>query len=256
MEIIQIPLWSDNYGYLVCAGKRCAIVDPTEAGPVARAIEREGLEPVAIWNTHHHPDHVGGNRELIERFGIEEVVGSKPDEKRVPGLTAALEDGASFSVDGVSVATFFTPGHTVGAIAYYIASANAVFSGDTLFTAGCGRLFEGSPAQMVESMTKYRNLPEETRVYCGHEYTLKNLEFALTVEPGNQVLRERHARVKAARARGESTVPATIAEEQETNPFLRWDSPEIIESARKRGGATGDDPVSVFAAIRKLKDQF
>lgn len=256
MDVIQIPVWNDNYAYLIVSGGKAAVVDSPEAAPVEKALDKNGIELAAIWNTHHHFDHVGSNKDLIKHHPGLTVLGSSHDAGRIPGITRELEEGDHVSLDGVEAEIFFVPGHTSGHIAYYVASENALFCGDTLFAGGCGRLFEGTPAQMVESLSKLRKLPDETRIYCAHEYTQKNLEFAVTVEPGNAALQERYKKVQEMRARGESTVPSTIGEEKATNPFLRWDAPEIIESACASGGAKSDAPAEVFGAIRGLKDSF
>lgn len=256
MEVIQIPVWSDNYAYLVCEAGKAAVVDSPEAGPIEKALEGRGLQLAAIWNTHHHPDHVGANRGLLLAHPGIAVFGSSQDEKRIPGITRTLDERERVNLGGIEAEIFFVPGHTSGHIAYYIASENALFCGDTLFAGGCGRLFEGTPAQMVDSLSKIRALPDATRIYCAHEYTLSNLKFAVAAEPGNRALAERFEKVKAMRERGESTVPSTLGDEKATNPFLRWDAPEIIETARARGGAKSDDPAEVFGAIRRMKDSF
>ncbi len=258
MEVLQLPVWADNYAYLICSEKKAVLVDGPEAVPVERALGERGLELAAIWNTHHHFDHVGANRALLSTRKIPVLAGAV-DERRVPGITRALEDGDRAGEglpEGLSARVLFVPGHTKGHIAYYFAEEGALFCGDTLFAAGCGRLFEGTPEEMQLSLARLRSLPAETRVYCAHEYTLANLKFAAAVEPSNQALARRFAQARALRERGLPTVPSVIAEERATNPFLRWDSPEIIETAMERGGAKDADPVSVFAAIRKMKDDF
>lgn len=256
MEVIQIPVWSDNYAYLICEGGKAAVVDSPEAGPIEKALEAKHLELAAIWNTHHHADHVGSNKNLIAAHPGLAVTGSSQDAGRIPGITRELNEGDHVQLDGLDAEVFFVPGHTSGHIAYYLKDHNVLFCGDTLFAGGCGRLFEGTPAQMVDSLSKLRVLPDETRVYCAHEYTLSNLKFAVTVEPGNAALKERFEKVQAMREQGESTVPSTIGEEKATNPFMRWDAPEIIETARSQGGASSDDPAEVFGAIRRMKDSF
>ena len=255
MRIIQIPLLRDNYGYLVVCEKtnQAAVIDPSEAEPVLRRIEQEKLEPVAILNTHHHRDHTGGNEGLLAKHRLK-VYGHKSDQARVFGMTDGVDEGDSVAVGDLRGRVIFIPGHTTGHVAYLF--DNNLFCGDTLFTAGCGRLFEGSPPQMHSSLTKIIALPEATKVYCGHEYTENNLRFALTVEPNNPKLQARFERVQGMRTRGLSTVPATLEEEKLTNPFLRWNSREIQASVAAAAPGVPLDPVSIFGALRKMKDAF
>jgi hydroxyacylglutathione hydrolase len=251
MRVIPVPCLSDNYAYLLAAdGSRDALViDPSEGPPVAEAIEREGLHLVAIVNTHHHFDHVGGNEDLRRRYGELPVYAHASDVGRVPAQTEQVEEGRAFTVAGLSLRPLHVPGHTLGAVSYCV--EDAVFTGDTLFVAGCGRLFEGTPAQMFESLSgKLGKLPAATRVYCGHEYTVNNLRFAATVEPENQAVQAKLERAKAMREKGEPTVPSTIGEELATNPFLRCEEPAVRE---RFPGAT---PVEVLAAVRRGKDAF
>jgi len=255
MKIIQIPLLRDNYGYLVVCEKtkRAAIVDPSEAEPVLRRIEEEKVMPVAILNTHHHRDHTGGNEGLLAVHKLK-VYGHKSDEGRVFGMTDGVDEGAMIEIGELKGKVFFIPGHTTGHVAYLF--DNNLFCGDTLFTAGCGRLFEGTPEQMQSSLTKLMALADNTKVYCGHEYTESNLRFAMTVEGRNPKLAARFERVQGLRARGTSTVPSTMEEEKLTNPFLRWDSKEIQASVKAANPASRTDPVAIFAAVRKMKDSF
>jgi hydroxyacylglutathione hydrolase len=255
MKILQIPLLRDNYGYLlICEStNQSAIIDPSEAEPVLRRVEQEGPDLRAILNTHHHRDHTGGNEGLLAARRIE-VYGHARDRDRIPGLTRGVEEGDIISIGALSGRVLFIPGHTTGHVAYLF--DDALFCGDTLFTAGCGRLFEGTPEQMHASLSKLMALPDDTRIFCGHEDTENNLRFALTVEPNNADVVSRYAMVQAQRARGLATVPATLAEEKRTNPFLRWDSNEIQASVDAVAPGQTTDPVSVFAAVRKLKDAF
>jgi hydroxyacylglutathione hydrolase len=246
-----VPCLRDNYAYLVhLPGSRAAaVVDPSEAPPVLAALEREGLDLVAILCTHHHYDHIGGNVDLADAISGLEVVCSEYDRGRVPRVTRTVGDGGTFEVAGLSVTAMAVPGHTLGAIAFLI--GDAVFTGDTLFVAGCGRLFEGTPAMMHESLSlKLGKLPPETRVYCGHEYTTSNARFALTVEPENEAARRLAERARAAREKGEPTVPSTIADEIAHNPFLR------VGVAAVRAKYQKEDPVDVLAAMRAEKDAF
>jgi len=255
MKVVQIPLLRDNYGYLVVCEKtgEAAVVDPSEGEPVLRQMEKEKVRLKAILNTHHHRDHTGGNPFLLERLSLE-VYGHKVDQGRVPGMSQPLEDGDEIKIGEIKAKVLFIPGHTRGHVAYLF--ENRLFSGDTLFVAGCGRLFEGTAEQMLASLSRLKSLPGDTLVYCGHEYTEKNLQFALTVEPKNPKLAEKMQKVRSLRVNGVSTVPSTMAEEWETNPFLRWDSREIREHLKNNFPTLSLEPVSVFAQVRKLKDQF
>ena len=255
MKLVQIPLLRDNYGYLIVCPKThaAAIVDPSEAGPVSRRVQQENVALVAILNTHHHRDHTGGNDGLLAS-GKLDVYGHTGDQGRISGLTHGVDEGDKISVGELHGEVIFIPGHTTGHIAYLF--GKNLFCGDTLFTAGCGRLFEGTAKQMQASLTKLMTLPDDTKVYCGHEYTESNLRFAMTLEPNNHKLLSRFERVQALRARGVSTVPSTIEEEKQTNPFLRWDSKEIQASLKAITPDLRMDPVSIFAQIRKLKDAF
>lgn len=267
MRVVPIACLSDNYAcLLVCREtNEAAIVDVSEAGPVLAALEDAASSPrtgervrvTSILSTHHHHDHVGGNEEVKARLGISRVFGSAYDRDRIPGLTEALEDGATFTVGKLSVRALHVPGHTLGALAYVVTGAAgvdpAVFTGDTLFLGGCGRLFEGDPPMMHASLAKLAALDPRTRVYCGHEYTASNLRFAAHVEPSNRAVAEARVATDEARAAGRPTVPGTLARELETNPFLRVRSPEI----RRTLGIAEDAPDGVaLGAIRKAKDGF
>lgn len=257
MKIVPVPVLSDNYAYLVIAPSgAAAVVDPSEAAPVVEAVEREGARLVAIWNTHHHWDHVGGNRDLLAKWPSLSVFGSAEDRARIPGITNPVGDGEEFDFEGGRVRVVFIPAHTSGHVAYHLPEERAVFTGDTLFAGGCGRLFEGDAPMMVRSLSRLTALPAETRVYCGHEYTQKNLEFALELEPGNRALADKYARVRELRQADRPTVPTTLGEELETNPFLRSDSPELRASVQKRFPGTPADPVAIFARTRELKDSY
>src|SRR5262245_20939664 len=257
MRIVPVSVLLDNYAYLVVADSgAAAVVDPAEATPVLEAATRERADLRAIWNTHHHWDHVGGNRDLLLAKPDLKVFGCAADRARIPGITDGIQDGEEFDFEGSPVRVVFIPAHTSGHIAYYLPSERAVFTGDTLFAGGCGRLFEGDAGMMVASLRRLIELPADTRVYCGHEYTEKNLRFALTLEPGNAALAEKHRRVKEMTERGQATVPTTIAEELATNPFLRSTSAELKRSIRQRFPECSDDPIAVFAKTRELKDSF
>ncbi|ACY17844.1 hydroxyacylglutathione hydrolase [Haliangium ochraceum] len=263
MRIVPVPCLKDNYAYLViCEATNAAtVVDPSEAAPVLAALEREGVALQAIWNTHHHWDHVGGNKELLQRFQEIDVVGHASDKDRIPGQNRFVEDGEEVSLgEELRAQILFNPGHTRGAISYQLAAHDAVFTGDTLFLAGCGRLFEGTAEQMHSSLSRLAALPPTTRVFCGHEYTVANLRFAAAVEPDNQAVSERAAEVAKLREAGQPSVPASIALERVTNPFLRTDVAEVIESVRaSEAAAQGEEDSSgaaIFAALRRWKDSF
>jgi hydroxyacylglutathione hydrolase len=260
MRVIAIPCLKDNYAYLVIDDKGSAIVvDPSEAAPVRAALERERAVLEGIWLTHHHWDHVGGvdalTAELAPGAPRFDVLGSAYDleHARIPRQTRGLREGDALSFAGHRVDILEIPGHTLGAIAYVV--DGALFSGDTLFIAGCGRVFEGTMPMMQESLAKLRALPKSTRIYCGHEYTLANLRFAQSVDPQAPGLADRLARAKAQRERGEPTVPGQLQDELSQNPFMRWDQPSVIAAARERGAAD-TAPAQVFAAIRAAKDNF
>lgn len=247
MKVMPVPCLRDNYAYLVIENGRAAVVDPSQADPVLSAIGAARVELSEIWLTHHHWDHVGGIEPLVEQCPIEHVRGSKYDaeQRRIPKQTEALSDGDSFDFGGASVDILEIPGHTLGAIAFV--SGGNLFSGDTLFLAGCGRVFEGTMAMMSESLLKLRTLPADTKVWCGHEYTVNNLRFAATVEPGNPDVARALSEALATREARRFTVPGQLGHELATNPFLRFDEPVL---------AAGRDPVASFTALREAKDEF
>ena len=253
LDIVQIPVLMDNYIYLVHepGSSETAVVDPAVAEPVLDVLAERGWSLDYILNTHHHGDHVGGNLELKRKTGCR-IVGSGADSARIPGIDIKLDEGERFKLGNAETQIIAVSGHTCGHIAYWFRDDNVLFCGDTLFALGCGRLFEGTPAQMWNSLSKLKGLPAETRIYCAHEYTQTNGRFALTVEPENRALQQRMAQVDRLRSRDLSTVPSTLAEELATNPFLRVDSPEI----QKTLSNNSDDPVDLFAEIRRRKDRF
>jgi hydroxyacylglutathione hydrolase len=256
-EIIPIPAFADNYIWLLRDGAVGAIVDPGDAAPVIAHLEQSAIAPCAILATHHHGDHVGGIPALLARWPVP-VFG--PAREKIPGRTQALSGGDRFDVPGLGIAftVIDVPGHTAGHIALFgeFAGDPVLFCGDTLFTGGCGRLFEGTPEQMWSSLSALAALPAQTRVYCGHEYTLANLRFALAVEPDNADLKARDARAQAARGRGEPTVPSTMGEERATNPFLRAHMASVRAAASAHAGHALGDDVASFAALREWKNRF
>ncbi|WP_016953449.1 hydroxyacylglutathione hydrolase [Anabaena sp. PCC 7108] len=257
MHVISIAALTDNYIFLLHDSKQniAAVVDPAEAEPVLQQLEQLKAELVAIFNTHHHHDHVGANQQLIQKFPQVVVYGGVEDRGRIPGQQVFLQQGDRVQFSDRTAEVFFVPGHTRAHIAYYFPPVTALeagelFCGDTLFAGGCGRLFEGTPAQMVDSLSKLRALPDNTRVWCAHEYTLSNLRFALTVDPDNIDLQKRYDQVKAMRDRHEGTIPSLLEIEKRTNPFLRWDKPSLQLTAKR------NEPTQVFARIREMKDKF
>ncbi len=253
LEIERIPCRTDNYVWLVRepASGAVAVVDPADAAPVAARLAARNLVLTHILNTHHHGDHVGGNLELKARWGCT-IVGPSADAARIPGIDVQVGDGDSYALGAETAKIFDVPGHTRGHIAFWFAGSAALFCGDTLFALGCGRLFEGTPAQMWHSLSKLRALPDETQVYCAHEYTQSNARFALSVDGANPDLVARARAVDAARARGEATVPSQLGLEKRTNPFLRADVPGLAAAM----GLAGAAPETVFAAVRSAKDRF
>lgn len=255
--IIPIPAFSDNYIWLLREGARAVVVDPGDAAPVRTCLEREGLRLAAILVTHHHGDHVGGI-EALAGAGDVPVLG--PAREAIPCRTHALADGDEVPLPGfaATLRVLDVPGHTDGHVAYAgtVDAVPVAFVGDTLFAAGCGRLFEGTAAQMAASLARLAALPPATRIHCAHEYTLANLRFARAVEPGNAALAERELRERARRERGLPTLPSILAEELATNPFLRCACPEVAASAAHRAGVPPEDAVAVFAALRAWKNAF
>ncbi|WP_204106753.1 MULTISPECIES: hydroxyacylglutathione hydrolase [Spirulina sp. CCY15215] len=257
MQVIRIPVLSDNYIFLLhdATTNIAAVVDPALADPVLQQLNSLCAKLIAIFHTHHHWDHIGGNQELLQHFPDLQVYGGTEDRDRLPGQNIFLKEGDRVEFGDRKGEVFFVPGHTRAHIAYYFPphlsrEPGELFCGDTLFAGGCGRLFEGTPAQMLNSLAKLRNLPDNTRIWCAHEYTLKNLQFALTVDPHNTDLQARYETVKELRSRQEPTIPSLIGIEKTTNPFLRWDSAEIQQAMGTR------DPVKTFARLRGKKDLF
>lgn len=252
-----MPALSDNYIFLLHDPQRqqAAVVDPAEAVPVLQELERLGATLVAIFNTHHHSDHVGGNTPLLQRFPQATVYGGEEDRGRIPGQQVFLQEGDRVVFGDREATVYFVPGHTRAHIAYYFppeqsGETGELFCGDTLFAGGCGRLFEGTPSQMVSSLQKLRSLPDDTRVWCAHEYTLKNLQFAHAVDRHNHALKDRLDAVEALRQQSQPTVPSHLGLEKFTNPFLRWDEPSLQAAMQSH------DPIQTFARLRGKKDQW
>ncbi len=257
MEIKRIPVLSDNYIFVLAdiEQKLAAVVDPAVAQPVIDYLAEIDAQLIAIFNTHHHSDHVGGNNRLIQHFPQLCVYGGAEDRGRIPHQQVYLKGGDTVQFAHRTGKVFFVPGHTRAHIAYYFPPTTSqeigeLFCGDTIFAGGCGRLFEGTPAQMLESISQLRQLPDNTRVWCAHEYTLNNLKFALTVDSENVDLQERYRAVQQARNVGLATIPSLLGTEKLTNPFLRWDQPALQATAKI------NEPVGVFGRIREMKNRF
>lgn len=253
LQVHQFPCRSDNYGFLAHEPERglTACIDTPDADAINAGLEQKGWRLTHILNTHHHGDHTGANLVLKERWGCT-IVGAANDAERIPGIDVRVADGDAYAFGSLSAEVFEVPGHTTGHIAYYFASENIAFVGDTLFALGCGRLFEGTPEMMWNSLQKLMALPDETVIYCAHEYTQANAEFAITVEPGNTQLVARMKEIDALRAQDLPTMPTTIGLERATNPFVR----PMSEDLQATIGLSGADLVSVFAETRKRKDNF
>jgi hydroxyacylglutathione hydrolase len=253
LTVEPIPAFDDNYLWLLVRGRDAAVVDPGDASPVLARLQQRGLALRTILVTHHHGDHVGGVAALARSTG---ALVCGPRGESIPARDVALGGGERIEVLGETFDVLDVPGHTLGHIAYHAPAPRLLFCGDTLFAAGCGRLFEGTPAQMTASLARLAGLPADTRVHCAHEYTLSNLRFALAVEPGSAALRERQRQCAARRERGEPTVPSTIADELATNPFLRCGEPAVRRAAEARAGRSLPTTEAVFALLREWKNVF
>lgn len=253
LEIVQLPVLQDNYLYLIhdTPTGKTAIVDPAVDEPVIDACAARGWHLDYIFNTHHHWDHTGANLALKEHYGLE-IIGPAAEADRIPGIDRKVADGDSVTLGDALATVYDVPGHTAGHIAYSFADDKALFCGDTLFAMGCGRLFEGTPAQMLTSLDKLAALDDDTAIYCAHEYTAANGAFALSVEPDNLDLQARMKEVSALRSAGKPTIPTYLGLEKRTNPFLRPDSLALQHSL----GLEGESRVTIFAETRARKDSF
>jgi len=253
LDIIQLPALENNYIYIIHEPKSgaTAVIDPTVTIPVLKALAQKRWALDYILNTHHHWDHIGGNVDLKQATGCQ-IAASAFDQNRIPAVDLALQAGQSIKLGEVTLAVIDTPGHTLGHIAYYCAEANALFCGDTLFAMGCGRLFEGTAEQLWQSLQKIKTLPDNTQIYCAHEYTQNNGRFALSVEPDNVQLQQRMTLINQMRQQNLATIPCSLAEELETNPFLRADSLPLQQQINLQG----HPELAVFTQLRRLKDAF
>lgn len=252
-DVLQLSAFKDNYIWLLRKGATAIVVDPGDAAPVLACLQSERLQLEAILITHHHQDHQGGTATLLEHFPGATVYG--PARESITALKHPLRGGERlhFASHALDLTVIAVPGHTLGHLAYY--GDGCLFCGDTLFAGGCGRVFEGTPGMMFDSLCRLAALPEETLVYCAHEYTEGNLRFALAVEPGNKTLRRRADEVAVLRAKGLATVPSTLMLEKSTNPFLRCGQADVVEAVRQHG-APAAAAVEVFAALREWKNGF
>ena len=253
LQIHQFPCLSDNYGVLIhdADDNITATIDTPDGAAIEAALAEKGWTLTHILNTHHHFDHTGFNEELKSKYGCT-VVGPRPEEAKIPGIDTSIGEGDAYAFGSHTAKIIETPGHTLGHIAYHFADDGVAFVGDTLFALGCGRVFEGTMAQMWSSLEKLGMLPADTVIYCGHEYTEANAKFAVTIEPGNHQLADRAREIQDLRAKGLPTVPTTIAVELATNPFMR----PADSGVQKELGMEGASPADVFAEIRRRKDNF
>ena len=253
MIIETIPCLKDNYIYLIKVEKTntVAIIDPSEFNPCDKIINQKYKKLDFILNTHHHFDHVGGNIELKKKYGSE-ILGYGEDKKRIPEIDILLKENQEFKIGDLNFKTIFIPGHTSGHIAFYLKREKIIFTGDTLFSLGCGRVFEGTYQQMFESLNKIKNLPGDTKIYCGHEYTENNLKFCLKFNPNNKYLKDKEKIIEKMSKEKKPTIPSTIKDEIQTNIFLRYDDPDI-KSTLNLGKASD---LEIFTKLRDLKDNF
>ena len=251
LEVVTVPCRADNYAYLVKGDDGVCIIDAPDAAPIIAAADKLGWEPGVLMITHHHGDHTEGTAALRDRYGLK-VLGPKAEQAKLPPLDMALTEGMNGGNGDAYTVPLDVPGHTLGHMAFHFPKAGVIFTADSLMAWGCGRVFEGTMEMMHDTMQKLAALPPETLIYSGHEYTLGNMAFALSIEPDNPDLLARAEKVKAQRDKGEATVPVTLAEELATNPFLRCHTPEVQNAV----GMPGATPAEVFAEVRGRKDRF
>ena len=253
MEIEIIPCLNDNYSYLIKDDQTntVAIIDPSEFDPCDKKINQKYKKLDFILNTHHHFDHIGGNTELKNKYGSK-VLGFEDDQKRIPGIDILLKDDKEFKIGDLNFKTIFIPGHTIGHVAFYFEQEKIIFTGDTLFSLGCGRVFEGTYEQMFNSLNKIKNLPGDTKIYCGHEYTKNNLSFCLKFDPNNNYLKDKKKEINSRIKDMKPTIPSTIKDEIQTNIFLRCDDPDIKGTLNLKKASD----LEIFTKLRDLKDNF
>ena len=253
MNIEIIPCLNDNYSYLIHdeLSNIVAIVDPSEFTTCDEIIDKNYKKLDFILNTHHHYDHVGGNADLKKKYNST-ILGFEDDRNRIPGIDKVLKDGQEFKIGNLSFVTIFIPGHTKGHIAFYMKKERVVFTGDTLFSLGCGRIFEGTYEQMFQSLNRLKNLPNKTKIYCGHEYTYKNLEFCLKFDPNNHLLKKKKDAIELKLKNKEPTVPSTIGDEIKTNIFFRFNDPDVKKAINLKNSSE----LEIFTKLRDLKDNF
>ena len=253
MDIDIISCLNDNYSYLIKDDQTnvVAIIDPSEFDPCDKKIVQKYKKLDFILNTHHHFDHVGGNEELKKKYGSK-ILGFERDKKRIPSIDILLKDGQKFKIGNLNFKTIFIPGHTSGHIAFYLEKEKVVFTGDTLFSLGCGRVFEGTYQQMFNSLNKIKNLPEDTKIYCGHEYTKSNLGFCLKFNPNNKYLKDKERVIEEKINDGKPTIPSTIKDETQMNIFLRYDDSDVKDALNLQNASD----LEIFTKLRDLKDNF
>ena len=253
MDIEIIPCLNDNYSYLISDDQTdtVAIVDPSEFEPCDKKINEKYKKLDFILNTHHHFDHVGGNTELKKKYGSK-ILGFEKDKKRIPAIDVLLKDDQEFKIGSLDLKTIFIPGHTSGHIAFYIEKEKVIFTGDTLFSLGCGRVFEGTYEEMFNSLNKIKSLPEDTKIYCGHEYTKNNFEFCIKFNPNNNHLKDKQKEIVSKIKEGKPTIPSTINEEIKTNIFLRYDDLDVKGALNLKNASD----LEIFTKLRELKDNF
>ncbi len=254
MEVIQVPALEDNYIYILAdpQSKQAVVIDPGAGPPAVKALKEHGLTPVAILNTHHHWDHTGGNGYVLDRYPGLIVYAGKKDQGHIDRMTHGVDEGDALALLGAQAQVFALPGHTAGHVGYYFEHEDLLFCGDTLFVAGCGRVFDGTVDDLYHSLQRLLLLPDDTRIYCGHEYTEQNLRFALSVQASHDGVRNAYFKVQGMRAQGQATVPELLGQDKTINPFLRVHDPDL----QKALALEGADPLEVFRELRWRKDQF
>jgi len=253
MNIEIISCLNDNYSYLIHDNQSntVAIIDPSEFAPCDKIISKKYKKLDYILNTHHHYDHVGGNKELKKKYNSK-ILGFKSDEERIPNIDKLLEDNEEFNIGNIKFTTLFIPGHTAGHIAFYSKTEKVIFTGDTLFSMGCGRVFEGTYDQMFESLNRIKDLPEDTKIYCGHEYTQKNIEFCIKYNPNNDLLKKTKNTIEEKLKNGEPSIPSTLLKEKQMNIFLRTDDLDVKNILNLKKASN----LEIFTKLRDLKDNF